>query len=33
MAKRAKREKGQWDRLVEQIGFRGMTQEEVLGRG
>jgi transposase-like protein len=32
MAKREKREKDQWDRLLEQIDFHGMTQEEVLGQ-
>jgi transposase-like protein len=32
MAKRAKREKDQWDHLLEQIDFHGMTQEEVLGQ-
>jgi hypothetical protein len=33
MAKREKKEKDQWDRLLEQIDFHGMTQEEVLGQG
>jgi transposase-like protein len=28
-----KREKDQWDRLLEQIDFHGLTQEEVLGQG
>jgi transposase-like protein len=32
MAKREKREKDQWDRLLEQIDFHGMTQDEVLGQ-
>ena len=32
MVKRAKKEKDQWDRLLEQIDLHGMTQEEVLGQ-
>jgi transposase-like protein len=32
MAKRAKKEKDQWDHLPEQIDFHGMTPEEVLGQ-
>jgi transposase-like protein len=32
MARREKREKDQWDRLLEQIDFHGMTQEEALGQ-
>jgi hypothetical protein len=33
MAKREeKKEKDQWDRLLEQIDFHGMTQEEVPGQ-
>jgi hypothetical protein len=31
MAKRA--EKDQWDRVLDQIDFKGLTQEEVLGQG
>jgi hypothetical protein len=32
-AKREKRENEHWDRLLEQIDFHGMVQEEVLGQG
>jgi transposase-like protein len=33
MAKREKKEKDQWDRLLDQIDFHGLTQEEVVGQG
>jgi hypothetical protein len=32
MARREKKEKDQWDRLLGQIDFHGMTQEEVPGQ-
>jgi transposase-like protein len=32
MATREKREKDQWDVLLDQIDFKGMTQDEVLGQ-
>jgi transposase-like protein len=32
MAKRAKQEKDQWDNLLDQIDFKGLTQDEVLGQ-
>jgi hypothetical protein len=31
MTKRAKREKDQWDRLLEQIDFHGMTRDKAVG--
>jgi hypothetical protein len=31
--KREKREPDQWDKLLDQLDFRGLTQEEVLGQG
>jgi transposase-like protein len=31
--RRKKRERDQWDDLVDQIDFKGLTQDEVLGRG
>jgi transposase-like protein len=31
--KREKREPDQWDKLLDQIDFRGLTQDEVLGQG
>jgi transposase-like protein len=33
MAKRERKGKDQWDGLLEQIDFHGLTQEEVLGQG
>jgi hypothetical protein len=34
MAKaRKKRERDQWDDLLDAIDFKGLTQEEVLGQG
>jgi transposase-like protein len=32
MAKREKREKDQWDNLLDQIDFKGLSQDEVLGQ-
>jgi transposase-like protein len=32
MAKREKKEKDQWDLVLDQIDFKGLTQEEVLGQ-
>jgi transposase-like protein len=32
MAKREKKEKDQWDQVLDQIDFKGLTQEEVLGQ-
>jgi hypothetical protein len=32
MAKREKQEKDQWDRLLDQIDFHGLTQEEVVSQ-
>jgi transposase-like protein len=33
MSKRAVKEKDQWDLVLDQIDFKGLTQEEVLGQG
>jgi transposase-like protein len=33
MAKRAVKEKDQWDLILDQVDFKGLTQEEVLGQG
>jgi transposase-like protein len=33
MAKREQREKDRWDNLLDQIDFKGLAQDEVLGRG
>jgi len=33
MAKRAVKERDQWDRALDQIDFKGLTQEAVLGQG
>jgi hypothetical protein len=32
MARREKKGKDQWDRVLEQIDFKGLTQDEVLGQ-
>ncbi|MDR1307415.1 MAG: hypothetical protein LBK74_07565 [Treponema sp.] len=32
MTKRAKKEKDRWDPVLDQIDFKGLTREEVLGQ-